>query len=179
MVSSIWSYNCSKCFLSVLASSLQEEPDQAVSDLQPHAGWNQSHLSWRTVPGGHFQDHQSWCRWLLEEIFWRKVSFTLFWPLLLLHWVDTPLCGRLNYVIKRSCHQDLNDVSVWMFPVFSSPGYYHFPDGSNMCFLFLNIMTWGRDALMLELLQERCDRLSHWALITHAHMQRAEGNCCV
>lgn len=59
-----------------LASSLQEEPDQAVSDLQPHVGWNQSHLPWRTVPGRHFQDHKSWCCWLLEEIFWRPVGFS-------------------------------------------------------------------------------------------------------
>lgn len=40
-------------------SSLQEEPDQAVADLQPHAGGDQSHLPRRTVSGGHVQDHQS------------------------------------------------------------------------------------------------------------------------
>lgn len=72
---------CTNSFHCFLASSLQEEPDQAVSDLQPHAGWNQSHLPRRTVPGWHFQDYQSWRRWLLEEIFWRKVSFLSSWHL--------------------------------------------------------------------------------------------------
>lgn len=43
--------------LCCVASPLQEEPDQAVSDLQPHAGWNQGHLPWRIFPGGHVQDH--------------------------------------------------------------------------------------------------------------------------
>lgn len=56
--------------------SLQTEPDQALTDLQPHAGWNQSHLPWGTLPRGQLQDHQSWCCWLLEEIFWRKVRFS-------------------------------------------------------------------------------------------------------
>lgn len=61
---------------------------------------------------------------------------------------------------------------LWMFAVFSSPGYSDFLDGWNICMPFSNIMTWGRDALMLEHLQDSVAdcHTENWEK-THTHTQ--------
>lgn len=116
-LSNMWGYNLHELF--PVFWPLQEEPDQAVSDLQSYAGRNQGNLPWRTIPRRHVQDYQSWCCWLLEEIFWWKVSVTSVLFLLLF------VCFLIDVYVIHLSKLDMHTNS-WEWHIPLNNQHHHF-----------------------------------------------------